>query len=150
MTIRRFAALAAGTIALVAQPSLAKPAVALDSAVYVEKMRSEDGGLTRSLEVPDQLSRGDRVVTVVTWYKLGGPGGFTVVNPLPRALAYQRSARADEEVSVDGGRSWGKLEALRIGTRHATPEDVTHVRWHIPEARALAGSGRIAYSGIVR
>jgi hypothetical protein len=150
VTIRRIAALAAGTIALASSPAWAKPAVALDSAVFVERVKAGDGAVTRSLEAARQFSRGDRVVTVVTWYKLGGAGGFTVVNPLPRALAYQRSASANEEVSIDGGRTWGKLENLRFGNRYATPEDVTHVRWHIPEARALEGSGRIAYSGIVR
>lgn len=123
------------------------PTVALDSAVYVERIQKDN---VRSLEPADRMSRGDRVVTVVTWYKMGGDGGFTVTNPLPRAIAYQASARDDEQVSVDGGRSWGKIGALRIGDRLASPEDVTHVRWRVPASRAARGRGLIAYSGIVR
>lgn len=123
------------------------PTVALDSAVYVEKMQR---GNVRRLEPADRMIRGDRVVTVVTWYRMGGEGGFTVTNPLPRSIAYQASAHDDEQVSVDGGRTWGKLSDLRVGSRVASPEDVTHVRWRVPASRAAQGRGLIAYSGIVR
>lgn len=126
----------------------AAPAVSLDSAVYVEHVAARTN--TRSLEPADQLNRGDRVVTVVTWYRLGGGGGFTVTNPLPRAIAYQDSAREDEEVSIDGGRTWGRLGDLRFGSRLASPEDVTHVRWRVSAQAAAQGRGNIAYSGIVR
>lgn len=129
------------------QLAFAAPNVALDSAVFVEKTAQGD---SRRLEPAQRLSRGDRVVTVVSWYRLGGDGGFTVTNPLPRAIAYQESAHENEEVSVDGGRSWGRIGQLRHGSRMATPEDVTHVRWRIPATRAAQGSGHIAYAGIVR
>ncbi len=125
----------------------ATPAVALDSAVFVERTES---GNARSLEPASRVARGDRVVTIVTWYRMGGDGGFTVTNPLPRSVAYQASARDDEEVSVDGGRSWGRLGTLRLGSRLASPEDVTHVRWRVSATRAAQGKGQIAYSGIVR
>lgn len=137
-------ALAALNITASAQ---AAPAVALDSAVYVERSDAASG---RSLEPAVQLSRGDRVVYVMRWQRKAGDGGFVVTNPLPRTVYYQGSAEGDEDVSVDGGRNWGKLDNLRIGNRRATPEDVTHVRWRVAPARAAAGSGRIAYSAIVR
>ena len=128
-------------------PVLAQAPVALDSAVFVERLTANN---VRSLEPASRLNRGDRVVTVLSWQRLGRPSGsngFTLVNPLPRAIAYQASAHDSEEVSVDGGRSWGVIGSLRYGSRLATPEDVTHVRWRLP---ASEGSGRIAYSGIVR
>ncbi len=133
--------------AAAAIPALAEAPVALDSAVFVERLT---GNNVRSLEPASRLIRGDRVVTVLSWQRLGrtsGTNGFTLVNPLPRAIAYQASAHDSEEVSVDGGHSWGTIGSLRHGARLATPEDVTHVRWRLP---ASAGSGRIAYSGIVR
>ncbi len=129
------------------QAAHANPTIALDSAVFVERMQDDN---SRSLEPASQLSRGDRVVTVVTWYRMGGSGAFTVTNPLPRSVSYQRSADGAEEVSVDGGRSWGRIGDLRMGSRMATPEDVTHVRWHVAATRAAQGSGRIAYSALVR
>ena len=147
MTLRRFAGLGM-CLAALALPGIAQaqPAVSLDSAVYVERP-SETG---RSLEPADRLSRGDRVVYIVTWYKFGGEGGFTVTNPLPRSVSYQGSANDDEEVSVDGGKSWGHLGALHIAGRLAAPDDVTHVRWRVTALRAARGSGRIAYSAVVR
>lgn len=121
--------------------------VATESAVYVER---SDAGRIRSLEPARQLARGDRVITVVRWQRQVGAGGFTITNPMPRAIAYQASARDDEEVSIDGGHSWGRLGELRIGSRMATPEDVTHVRWRVASQAAARGRGQIAYSGIVR
>ena len=125
----------------------ANPAVSLDSAVFVERVTADAG---RMLEPASDLSRGDRVVYVVRWYKLGGDGGFVVTNPLPRSVYYQGSANGDEEVSIDGGRTWGKLGAIRVGDRIATPEDVTHLRWRVDPRTASRGQGRIAYSAIVR
>lgn len=119
------------------------PVVKIDSAVFVEHATES----SRVLQPADQLRRGDRVVTVVSWRRQPGGGTFTVTNPLPRTLQFQGSADQSEEVSVDGGRHWGHLDQLRIGNRQATPEDVTHVRWHIATP---APTGRIAYSAIVR
>jgi hypothetical protein len=127
--------------------AIATPLIALDSAVFVERLQPGKG---RLLQPVSSLRRGDRVVYVVSWYKMGGQGAFTVTNPLPRSVYYQGSADGTEEVSIDGGRHWGKLDALRIGARIATPEDVTHVRWHISAGEAARGSGEITYSAIVR
>jgi len=119
------------------------PAVTIDSAVYVERMSES----SRVLQPADHLRPGDRVVTVVSWQRAARGGTFTLTNPLPRSLHFQGSANETEEVSVDGGRHWGRLGELRVGSRQATPEDVTHVRWHIANP---APAGRIAYSAIVR
>ena len=141
--IMRLILVFATLLSATASPALAHPAVALDSAVFVERLQP---GNIRNLEPASRLSRGDRVVTIVSWRRAGGNGGFTLINPLPRAIAFQASARDDDQVSVDGGRSWGRLGVLRRGERYATPEDVTHLRWRVPAGQA----GRIAYSGIVR
>ena len=55
--------------------------------------------------------------------------------PSPPAAAY--SAQTLQRVAVSG-------------SRMATPEDVTHVRWRVAPATAAQGQGRIAYSAIVR
>jgi hypothetical protein len=142
-----FAALIGLCLAAGSTAAQASPAVALDSAVFVERVTPDSG---RMLEPATELSRGDRVVYVVRWYRMGGDGGFTVTNPLPRSVQFQGSANGDEEVSIDGGRTWGKLATLRLGNRIATPEDVTHVRWRVDPRTAARGQGRIAYSAIVR
>ena len=125
-------------------PAQAEPAISTQSAVFVERLQPD---ATRRLEPADRLNRGDRVITVVNWRRAGGLP-FVITNPVPAAMAYQASAWDGQQVSVDGGHTWGKLEALRIGSRSATPEDVTHIRWRISSAQR--NRGQIAYSGIIR
>lgn len=125
----------------------ARSIISLDSTVFVERSGARNG---RLLEPAARLSHGDKVVYVVNWTRASGSGGFIVTNPLPRTVYYQDSASDDAEVSVDGGHTWGALDRLRVGSRIATPEDVTHVRWRIPAQLAAQGSGQIAYSAIVR
>lgn len=138
----------AGLIAVAAPIGvMATPSVALDSAVFVERVVPNKG---RLLQPAGTLKRGDRVVYVVSWYRMGGKGAFTVTNPLSRRVYFQGSSDGREEVSIDGGRTWGKLDRMKISGRNATPEDVTHVRWRISADQAQKGSGEITYSAIVR
>ncbi len=131
--------------------------VQLASDVFVERYVPGPGGrISRVLERPAALHPGDRLIFVVNWKaRAAGPNrDFTVTNPMPRSVSYQRSIEADEEVSIDGGLSWGRLEDLRLRDegriRQATPEDVTHVRWRVPARMAVLGSGQITYRGVVR
>ena len=124
--------------------------VSFDAAIYVERTARENGTPIHSLEPAKHLSPGQRVVTLVNWSRPAGKGGFTLVNALPAALHYQRSSQDNEEVSVDGGKSWGHLGSLHIAGRIATAADVTHLRWHVSSEEAASGSGQIAYAGFVR
>ncbi len=147
MTIRSAIQLVAAGAAIAgffnATIAKAQTPVSLDSAVFVERIQP---GNIRSLEPAAQLNRGDRVVTLLSWRRDRGTGTFVVTNPVPRSIAYQGSAQPGEEVSADGGLTWGRIGTLHYGERLATPEDITHVRW-----RVISGmSGRIAYSAIVR
>jgi hypothetical protein len=149
VNFRRISARGLGALAMLTPGFLPVPTASAHtgidtrSAVYIERV---EAGNLRRLAPADRLMRGDRVVAVVTWQRLGGTGDFTITNPLPRAIAYQSSAHDGQLVSVDGGRSWGRLGELRIGSRMATPEDVTHIRWRV----AGGPRGQIVYSGIVR
>jgi hypothetical protein len=143
----------AATLGALALPVAAHAAsqVALSSAVFVEHATPLRGMTARRVEPASALARGERVVLVVDWRAPRRGASFTVTTPIPSALAFQRSSNEAEEVSVDGGRSWGRLGELRLrdsyGLRIATPEDVTHVRWRV---RGSATQGRIAYSALVR
>lgn len=143
-------------IAAFLAPTLAQAEpVRVASAVFVEKViPSANGRTDRVLQRAVQVRRGDQLVFIVDW-QAQKAANFTVTNPLPPTIAYQKSATGSEEVSVDGGHTWGKLEWTRIREpdgqwRVASPEDVTHVRWHVPLPVAARGAGRILYRGIVR
>ena len=129
--------------------------VSLASDVFVERFAPAGQGRTaRILERAASLRAGDRVVFVVNWKATRGQQ-FTLTNPLPRAVAFQGTATGEEEVSVDGGRTWGRLDQLVVRDadgrpRRANGEDVTHVRWRVPGAIAALGAGQMTYRGIVR
>lgn len=138
----------ASSLLATTQPALAASEIAIRSAVFVEK---GDAAATRSIERASVLSRGQRVVTILNWQAPPGQASFTVTTRIPAALSFERSSSGNEEVSVDGGQSWGRLGSLRLrdahGHRMAGPEDVTHLRWKM---NGRAKTGRITYSAWVR
>ena len=148
---------AAGAASAALAPSAAHAAgpVQFASDVFVERFQPAPGGRTaRVLQRADQLRPGDRVIFVVNW-KASRDGPFTVTNPLPRAIAFESTSDGAEDVSVDGGRTWGPLDALSVRetggrSRRALPEDVTHLRWRVPAQLAMLGNGQMTYRGVVR
>ena len=147
---------AAMLAAALCAPAFAQGKVALESAVFVErKGHTSDGRVEKRIEPAGQLARGDRVVLMVEWQAgTRSRGSFAVTSPIPRTLAFQRASEEGTEVSVDGGRNWGRLGTLTIseadGKRLASPQDVTHLRWQVSPREAARGRGRITYSAIVR
>jgi hypothetical protein len=147
----RFSVLALAAAAMLTGGAVAaQQPVEISRAVYVErKMEAPGGRVQRALEPAAELRRGDQVVLTLEW-SAPGSDGFVVSSRVPRDLMFRRSGGAEAEVSIDGGRSFGSLETLRIGTRRATPEDVTHLRWRVSEEDAASGRGMLTYSAIVR
>ncbi len=131
--------------------------VRLQSDVYVERSDiAPSGARTMVLEAADTLKSGDRIVYLVR-YRGAGNGTikpFFVDNRLPATVAFQAADANDAQVSVDGGRRWGRLNALRVKDdsrwRSARPEDVTHIRWIVDPAKPPGASGTVSFRGIVR
>ena len=108
--------------------------VAIDSAVYRERV---DGG-RRQIEPATRLTRGDRVVTILSWDAPNG-GNYTVTSPVPAGLALQSASHPGLEVSTNGGRTW-----RRLADSDAAPRGTTHLRWRV------GGDGRLSYRAVVR
>ncbi|WP_070153567.1 hypothetical protein [Sphingobium phenoxybenzoativorans] len=156
--MHRWTILAASLVTL-AHPAaaLAQQPVTLSSNVFVEKVSNDlNGGERRVLAAPGQLGQGDRLVFVLR-YRNDGPAPvsrFAVTNPVPQSVRID-TARQDMQVSVDGGRNWGRLDKLQLrtpfgGTRRATADDITHVRWTVNSPVSPGATGQIAYRGVVR
>lgn len=155
--IYRFALLIA---ALIAAPAAAQSgnAVSLVSDVLVERSTTDANGRTQTtLEEPTTVVPGDKLVFVLRYRNNGAQPAtdFVVTNPLPEAVAFQAAGDERAEVSVDGGRSWGRLASLTIreadgSQRPAQASDVTHIRWAFAQPIPAGEAGRLMFRGIVR
>ncbi len=148
--MRISASIAAGLALSGSTPAIAGQPIEISRSVYVErKVPTAGGHIARALEPADELRRGDQVVLMLEW-SAPARDGFVVSSRVPRDLAFRRTGGVEAHVSIDGGRSFGTLESLRVGSRRATPEDVTHLRWQVSETAAASGRGMLTYSAIVR
>jgi uncharacterized repeat protein (TIGR01451 family) len=144
--------------AMTISPALAAPAnpVSLHGDVKLEKTVTTAGVSQLVLSDPKVVVPGDRLLFSTAYRNDGAQPvtNFVVTNPLPGAVVLSPESAAALDVSVDGGKGWGKLSAIKVadgkgGQRAAVAADVTHVRWVIPSI-AVGGSGTVEYHAIVR
>ncbi|TAD76379.1 MAG: hypothetical protein EAY70_09630 [Sphingomonadales bacterium] len=154
------ACVAAAALAMPALPlaAQANPSpVTLAGDVKAEKIITDADGKKRTeLVEPTTIVPGDRLVFGTDYANNGAEAvtNFTVTNPLPAAVRLAPDADATLDVSVDGGKTWGKLDGLTItgsdgATRPAIHADVTHVRWVLTRI-APGDAGRLTYPAIIR
>ena len=151
-----------GLIGLVAMIAVAPAALAaaspvtLESVVKLDKTVTENGQTKHVLSDPKKVVPGNHLVFLITYRNSGDKPvqNFVVTNPLPSAVVLGDDGFGSFDVSVDGGKAWGKLVSLKIGdgkggVRAAQAADATHVRWVIP-AIAPGASGTLEYHAVVR
>lgn len=150
----------AAASALVLSASLVAPAfaqasaVALNGDVKVVRQVEEGGKTVEKLEEPSQVVPGDRLLFTTRYNNTSSQKAddFVVTNPLPAAV---KLTKADGfEVSVDGGKTFGAFNTLKVAAPGAAPRaaelgDVTHVRWRIASI-APGASGELRYFAEVR
>lgn len=145
-------------VVALATPALAADNVTLKSDVFVARVVKDAAGRTSvALQPPTLVTPGDKLVFVLNYKNQGNAPAtnFTVTNPIPAAVVYADQASAGEVVSVDGGRSWGALAALRVRTadgkfRPAVAADVTHIRWTLKSPVAVGAGGKLQFNAVVR
>ena len=139
-----------------AQTAAAAQPVTLTSDVRIERVEVDASGKEKiTLFTPKDVAviPGDKVVFTLEVVNMGNlpAAGFRATNPMPGAVQFASVAEDWAEVSVDGGKAWGKLAALKVKTtdaqsaaeveRAAGPADVTHVRWILPKQSRRAQAG---------
>ena len=136
----------------------AADSVSLTSEVLVERVKQEADGTSRVIrEEPNVVTPGDKLVFLLS-YRNGGAQpatGFVVTNPIPVAVAFSGGESDGATVSVDGGKTWGALAALKVAiadgiSRPATMEDVTHIRWTFTQPIAAGRAGQLSFRGVVK
>jgi uncharacterized repeat protein (TIGR01451 family) len=122
----------------------------------VKVITEADGTERTDLVKPGTIVPGDRLVFGTEYANTGSEAvtNFNVTNPLPAAVRLAPDADPALTVSVDGGKSWGKMTDLQVtaadGTkRAATHADVTHVRWVLASI-APGEKGQLTYPAIIR
>jgi len=150
----------AGAVAGAACPAFAgnAPGIEISSDVFVERVEiAPDGSRVISLEQPTRVLPGENLIFVLAWRNSGNEAArdFVVTNPLPGAVRFDGTADGREQVSIDGGASWGRLADLFVTLpngeqRPALRDDVTHVRWVISDEISKGSEGKLKFRGVVR
>jgi uncharacterized repeat protein (TIGR01451 family) len=169
-----YAAALAGAACLGSLVAFAAPAnaqtgeankVVLTSEALIERVETgTDGKEVTTLKQPKDvvITPGDRVVFTLTYQNNGTlpATAFRATNPMPGPIQFVSVAEDWAEVSVDGGKNWGKLGDMKVTakspdgatdvTRAASLEDVTHVRWVFAQPIPPGAKGSLTYRGVVK
>lgn len=150
---------ALGTVLAAMTPSLAlaqSAPVELLGDVKVDRVVIENGTEKHILTEPGVVVPGDALLFTTQYRNAGTVAirNFVVTNPLPEAVSLSADGADKLTVSVNGGKTFGKLAALRVAgadgkARPAQAGDVTHIRWILP-VLAPGGSGALSYHATVR
>ena len=131
-------------------------AVVLKGDVKVETTVVEKGVEKTVLATPKVVVPGNRLVFSTSYRNESATPvqNFVVTNPVPEGIAVAAPDAASLTVSVDGGKTWGKLAALAVMdakgvARSAQAADVTHVRWTLATI-APGAAGAVAYHAVVK
>lgn len=149
--------------------------VKIETVAQVERTEKDDSGNdVIKLYSPSDIKviPGDRLVFTNSYRNTGAVpvNGFVVNNPIHSAVSFVEVSEDWALVSVDGGKSFGKLDMLTVAvvseeaptgdgsseqvqaltTRPAQPSDVTHIRWTFPNAIAAGASGKLGFRGVIK
>jgi hypothetical protein len=133
-------------------------AVSLTSKVFVSREVTDAAGKKKNqLFPPDRVLPGEPLVIMLEYKNNGAKqaANFVINNPIPAAVSYTGVEQPWATVSVDGGKTFGALAALKAPNvkgelRPAIPADVTHVRWKFAQPIAPGTGGRVMFYGIVK
>ncbi|VAW06014.1 hypothetical protein MNBD_ALPHA04-2051 [hydrothermal vent metagenome] len=146
--------------------------VKIESTIKIERTEiNDDGTKVVKLMTPNDVKvvPGDNLVFVNAYRNTGSAAvtGFVVNNPVHSAVSFTGVSENWALVSVDGGKTFGKLAELTItdpddqtsdtqntspatGSRAAQLADVTHIRWIFAKPIAAGESGELTFRGIVK
>lgn len=149
-------------ILLTAALSLAGAASAVDTLQLTNEVFQEievtgkDGKKEKKIVPAAKIVPGTEVVYVITYKNIGEQPADQVVvtNPVPKELEYKPNSAfgsgAPADVSVDGGKQYGKLAALKVPGADGKPRpaqgaDVTHVRWKLNFSVKPGDEGKVTF-----
>jgi len=142
--------------------------VKIESKILVERSAKDASGkeITKTFKPSEvKVVPGDKLVFVNSYQNTATSAfsGFVVNNPIHSAVTFTDVSESWALVSVDGGKSYGKLTGLTVTdkatgedgvekniNRPAQPKDVTHIRWAFAKPIAPGASGEVRFRGVVK
>ena len=123
-------------------------------------VKDKNGKEEKKLQALTRAAPGTEVIYVMNYLNKGKKpaDGVVLTNPVPKELVYvngsQQGAGARFDLSVDGGKSFGALEALTVPgvdgkPRAATAADVTTLRWTVSSMKPGA-AGKVTYRALLK
>lgn len=125
------------------------------------EVAGKDGKKEKKRQPLTRALPGQEVIYDISYHNASSKPAEAVVvnNPVPRGLSYlpgsAQGAGTRIEFSVDGGKTYGALEALKVAgadgrPRAAKAEEVTHIRWTLLAALKPAAEGRVTYRAVLK
>ena len=119
-------------------------------------VENENGEKEIKREAVEKVIPGDHVIYTIEYKNVGAENADSVVinNPVPENMHYvpgtADSDTTDVVFSIDSGKTFDKLENLKVaeedGTeRPATAKDCTNIRWTLTESLEAGQTGEVAY-----
>jgi len=146
-------------LAASAFPATAAGPLEVTSRILVERRVAAADGTTQMKTLPaTRAVPGDRLTFTLAYRNTGGRpiADLVLANPVPSHIAYRAPAEGSPapDVSVDG-QHFAALSALRValpggGTRAASPDDVTAVRWRLTSPVAAGATGTLAFRAVLK
>lgn len=121
------------------------------------KVTVEKDGKKVEKKIPAVKVLPGKVVYYTTEYKnisKKSVDGINIINPIPKLTKYVGGSawgdNASVSFSVDGGKTWGKADTLRIKNKEgkmvkAKPSNFTHIRWKHQGALKSGSTKRAAF-----
>ncbi|MFM5916580.1 MAG: hypothetical protein ACKOOL_03490 [Novosphingobium sp.] len=145
-----------GTLSAPIAAAQAAQPIELKGDVQLDKIVVENGRERHVLVEPKVVVPGDKLIFATAYRNTGSAAvsNFVVTNPIPAGVALAQGDAPMADVSVDGGKTWGKLASLTVTgkdgvKRAAQSSDVTHIRWTLASV-APGASGTLSYHAVVR
>lgn len=147
---------------LLLTPVFAMAALELTTEAFHEvEVVKKDGKKDVKREPLKKAVPGQEVIYVITYRNNGNKPAEKVVinNPVPPELVFRagsaQGAGTSSDVSVDGGKSFGVLSALKLAgvdgkQRAAEAKDVTHVRWTVLAPVRASAEGKVTFRAMLK
>lgn len=135
--------------------------VTLTNEVFQEVSVMNAKGITeKQLQPASVITPGTPLAVVITYANKGTEAAdkVEIKNPLAKELAFTGEVNAGTaavDYSVDGGKSWGALTALKVAaaegaTRAAQPADVSAIRFKLAKPVKPGESGKVEFRATLR